>query len=131
MNSFCGLVCQTKDTKSYFQVGPLSKILTMTDPHHVAGSIWISVEPELRLCLMKLYSSDNHYTMLLQGLLHPKKPFITDLWKFISIESQIHANVRKVVNISGHCYMMPKRDLLKAHKTKWLANFTCIDLKWI
>ena len=102
---------------------------TVTDS--LSGSIWICVEPELRLCLMKLYSIDNYYTMFLQGLLHPKKPCITDLWKFLSIESQIHASVRKVVNISGHCYMMPKRDLLKARKTKWLANFTCIDLKWI
>ena len=41
----------TKGVKPYFQPGPLSKILTIAN-----------LRPEFRLCWMKSYSSDNHYT---------------------------------------------------------------------
>ena len=52
-----------KGIKLYFQPGPLSEILTITNLWHTASRIWTCSEPEFRLCWMKLCSSDNHYTM--------------------------------------------------------------------
>ena len=48
--------------KTYFQSGPLSEILTISNPRHAASRIWTCAEREFRLCWMKLCSSDNHYT---------------------------------------------------------------------
>ena len=37
-------------------------VFTMADLRYAASRIWICVEPELGLCWIKLYLSDNHYT---------------------------------------------------------------------
>ena len=64
MNCFCGIVDRRKP---YFQPGPLSEILTISNLRHAASRIWTCAEPELRLWWMKLCSSDNHYTTAPQG----------------------------------------------------------------
>ena len=47
----------------YFQLGPLSEILTIKNLQHVASRVWTCAESEFRLCRMTLCSSDDHYTM--------------------------------------------------------------------
>ena len=56
----------TKGVKPYFQLRPLSVILTIANLQHPASRIWAYAEPEFRLCWMKLYSSDNLYTKVPQ-----------------------------------------------------------------
>ena len=51
-----------KGIKPCFQPGPPSEILTIANLQDTASRIWACTEPEFRLCWMKLYSSDNHYT---------------------------------------------------------------------
>ena len=46
----------------YFQPGPLSEILTITNLQYAASRIWNCAEPEFRLSWMKLCSRVNHYT---------------------------------------------------------------------
>ena len=52
----------TKSAWPYFQPGPLSEILTIANLRHTASRIWTCADLEFRLCWIKLYSSDNHYT---------------------------------------------------------------------
>ena len=54
----------TKGIKLYLQSRPLSGILTITYLWHATSRIWTCAEPEFRLNWTKLYSSDNHYTMV-------------------------------------------------------------------
>ena len=61
MNCFCGMVDRRK-AEPYFQLGPLSEILTIANLRHAASRIWACAEPEFRFSWMKLCSSDNHYT---------------------------------------------------------------------
>ena len=42
----------------YFQPGPLSEILTISNLRHTASRIWTCAESEFRLCWVKLCSSD-------------------------------------------------------------------------
>ena len=53
----------TRGFKPYFQLGPLSEILTMANLQHAASRIWTCAEPEFRLCWIKLCSSGNHYNL--------------------------------------------------------------------
>ena len=46
----------------YFQLGPLSGVLTIANLRHTASRVWTCAEPEFRFSWMKLCSSDNHYT---------------------------------------------------------------------
>ena len=50
----------TKDVKTYFQPGPLSKILTTADLRHVTSRIWICRELGIKHYWMSLCSSYNH-----------------------------------------------------------------------
>ena len=52
----------TKGVQPYFQPGPLSEIFIIVNLWHAVSRIWTCAEPEFRLSLMKLCSSDNHYT---------------------------------------------------------------------
>ena len=63
---------QMKGLYPYFQPGPLSEILTISNLQHATSRIWTCAEPEFRLCWMKLCSSDNHYTTssLYKGILN-------------------------------------------------------------
>ena len=60
----------TEGVYLYFQPGPLSEILTISNLQHATSRIWTCAEPEFRLCWMKLCSSDNHYTTAPQTLLN-------------------------------------------------------------
>ena len=51
-----------KGVYPYFQLGPLSEILTIANMRHAASRIWTCTEPEFRLSLMKLCKNDNNYT---------------------------------------------------------------------
>ena len=62
MNCFCRMIDRQKALMPYFQPGPLSEILTIANLWHAASRVWTCTESEFRLCLMKLCSSDNHYT---------------------------------------------------------------------
>ena len=62
MNCFCGMVGHRKALYPYFQLKPLSKILTIVNLQHAASKIWTCAEPEFRLSWMKLCRSDNHCT---------------------------------------------------------------------
>ena len=54
----------TKGVKPYFQWGPLSVILTITNLGYAASSsIWACTKPEFRHCWVKLYSNDNCCTV--------------------------------------------------------------------
>ena len=53
----------TKDVQPFFQLGPLSEILTIANLQHAASRIWTCAESEFRLWWMKLCSSDNHYLL--------------------------------------------------------------------
>ena len=52
----------TKGVQPYFQLVPLSEILTIMNLWHVASRVSTCAEPEFRLSWMNLWSSDNHYT---------------------------------------------------------------------
>ena len=62
MNWFCRMVDRRKALTSYFNPGPLSKILTTANLRHVAIRVWTCAESEFRLCWMRLCSSDNNFT---------------------------------------------------------------------
>ena len=47
---------------SYFHPGPLSEILTIANLRHVAIRVWTCAESEFILCWMRLCSSDNNFT---------------------------------------------------------------------
>ena len=57
----------TKDVYPFFQPGPLSEILTISNLQHAVSRIWTCAEPEFRLCWMKLCGSDNYYTTVEQN----------------------------------------------------------------
>ena len=59
-----------KDAKPYFQPGPLSEILTISNLRHAASRIWTCAQREFRLSWMKLCSSDNHCTTAYTTLHH-------------------------------------------------------------
>ena len=51
-----------KGFKPYCQLRPLLEILTIANLRHAKSRIWISAEPEFRLCWMKLRSIINNFT---------------------------------------------------------------------
>ena len=53
----------TKDDKPYSPSGSLSEVLTIGNLWYAASRIYTCTEPESRLCVMKLCSSNNHYTI--------------------------------------------------------------------
>ena len=63
----CGMVDGRKVFMPYFYPGPLSEILTTASLWNTASRIWTCTESELRLCWMKLCSSNNYYNMVLFG----------------------------------------------------------------
>ena len=91
MNCFCRMVDRRKAEPS-FQPGALSEILTIAILRHAASRIWTCAEPVFRLWLMKLCSSDNHYTTAPQylglhisgnNLLNSLITSVASIWKFL------------------------------------------------
>ena len=54
---------RNKCVKLYFPPGRFSEFLTIANLRHSVRRILTSAEPEFRLCLIKLCSNDNHYTI--------------------------------------------------------------------
>ena len=52
-----------KDAKPYSQPRSLSKVLTIGNLWFAASRVYTCIESESRLCVMKLCSSNNHYTI--------------------------------------------------------------------
>ena len=88
--SFCGMVDRRKAFTPYFQPGPLSEILIISDLRHVASRIWTCTESEFRLCWRKLCRSDNHEEEFVEHL---------SLIYKNCINSGIFPNVLKKLNI--------------------------------
>ena len=89
----------------------LSEILTVANLRHAASSIWTWTEPVFRLCWIKLYSSDNHYTTapLNQGQVYSVfTPFVKneeDQREKVSTKFGLgHALVKKRVNVLSSIY---------------------------
>ena len=64
-----------------FRAGPLSEILTIANLRQAASRISTRAEYEFRLCLMKLCSSDNHYTTAILRPLRAIKSYIKNYIK--------------------------------------------------
>ena len=67
----------TKGVSPYFQPGPLSDILSISNLRHAASRIWTCAEATFRLCWMMLCSIDNHYTTA---------PLVIELFALFAIE---------------------------------------------
>ena len=59
MDCFCRMIDQWKVFTSYFQLRPLTEILTIANLWHTVSRVWTCAESEFRFCWMKLCSSDN------------------------------------------------------------------------
>ena len=107
----------TKGVYPYFQLGPLSEILTISNLRHAVSSIWTYTEPGFRLCWMKLFSSDNHYTMAPHTSYQPFhwKPIMA--WNFGNLILQIRSyqilTKLFVANISNYIMLCLKMYFLR------------------
>ena len=66
MNFFCRMVNRRKAFTPFFQLRPLSEILTITNLREDVSRVRTCAESESRLCWMKFCSSNNHYITALQ-----------------------------------------------------------------
>ena len=52
----------TNGVNPHFQLRVLSEIPTIANFQHAVSWIWTCAETEFRICWIRLFSSDNHYT---------------------------------------------------------------------
>ena len=84
MNCFCGMVDRRKAFRPYFQPGPLSEILTISNLRHAASRTWTWAEPEFRFCWMKFCSGDTterHWT--------PQITCLVSLWNLLNFKEHL------------------------------------------
>ena len=73
----------TKSIYSYFQLGPLSKIITIMNFQHPASRIWTCAAPKFWVqTWMKLCCSDSHYTILVSTFIFQIKITNCDSFRF-------------------------------------------------
>ena len=90
MNCFCEMVDRRKAFTTYFQLGPLSEILTIANLRHAASRVWTCTEIEFRLCWTKMRSSDNHSTTV---PLENDESYFLETWRII-LSGDIELNAR-------------------------------------
>ena len=101
MNCFCGMVDRRKAFYPYFQPGPLSEILTITNLWHTASRVWTCAEPEFRLSWMKLCSSNNHCTLVPQQSIRERireriQTVLRKLKQWAILKKMFYKDLRKI-----------------------------------